>query len=62
MILDEPWANIDVQARELLSEIINSSKETATILILSHERPQTLAVDRIYRLDEETGTFLSEKG
>lgn len=60
MILDEPWTNLDVQARELLAEVVNSSKETATILVLSHEYPQTLAVDLIYHLDEERGIFIRE--
>lgn len=60
MILDEPWTNLDVRACGLLSQVINSSKEMATILILSHERPQTLAVDLVYRLDEERGIFVEE--
>lgn len=60
MILDEPWANLDLPARELLAEVINSSKETATILVLSHEHPQTLAVDHIYHLNEEKGIFVRE--
>jgi ABC-type multidrug transport system fused ATPase/permease subunit len=60
MILDEPWTNLDLQARELLAKVINSSKETATILVLSHERLQTLAVDRIYHLNEQKGIFVRE--
>lgn len=60
MILDEPWANLDLPARDLLAEVINSSKKTATILVLSHEHPQTLAVDHIYHLNEEKGIFVRE--
>ncbi len=60
MILDEPWANLDGRARNLLGEVINRSKETSTILILSHELPQGLSVDRTYLLDEKKGIFIKE--
>jgi ATP-binding cassette, subfamily C, bacterial len=60
MILDEPWSNLDGPARELLVAVINSCKASATILILSHDSPQTLAVDLVYCLDEEKGIFLKD--
>ena len=58
MILDEPWSNLDGEARELLAQVLNATRTTATILVLSHERPQTLAVDHTYSLDEKNGVFL----
>lgn len=58
MILDEPWANLDLHAREKLSAVINSCKEKATILILSHDSPQNLAVDFTYQIDEGKGVFV----
>ena len=60
MILDEPWSNLDENAREALAEVLNSSKRKATILILSHEHFQALAIDRVYHLDGERGVFLQE--
>jgi len=60
MILDEPWSNLDDRARQLLAEVINACKRTATILILTHERHPALAVDRLYHLDGTQGIFLQE--
>ena len=60
MILDEPWSNLDDRSRKLLAEVINACKITATILILTHERLPTLAVDRLYHLDGERGIFIEE--
>jgi len=60
MILDEPWSNLDDRARQLLAEVINACKRTATILILTHERHPALAVDRLYHLDGTQGIFIQE--
>lgn len=58
MVLDEPWSNLDDKAREILAGVINDCRSTKTILILSHEDLPTLAVDRIYDLSPEEGTFI----
>jgi ATP-binding cassette subfamily C protein len=60
MILDEPWSNIDPRARKLLAEVINACKNTATILILTHERHPALAVDRLYHIDGTQGNLIQE--
>ncbi len=60
MILDEPWTNLDFEARDLLAEVINSCKKAATILVLSHESPSMLAVDKNYWLDDESGKFIEK--
>jgi ABC-type multidrug transport system fused ATPase/permease subunit len=60
MILDEPWSNLDDRARTLLAEVINASKSSATILILTHERHPALAVDRLYHLDGAQGIFIQQ--
>lgn len=61
MILDEPWTNLDAEAQTLLAEVINSCKKSATILVLSHESPSALAVDKCYWLDDEKGQFIEKK-
>lgn len=50
IVLDEPWSNLDEQAREVLAEVINNLKPATTILILSHEELPSLTVDRVYDL------------
>ena len=60
MILDEPWSNLDDRARKLLAEVVNACKSTATILILTHERHPSLAVDRLYHLDGAQGILIQE--
>jgi ATP-binding cassette subfamily B protein len=60
MILDEPWSNLDARARTLLAEVINASKRTATILILTHERHPALAVDREYQVDGVRGILIQQ--
>jgi len=60
MILDEPWSNLDDRARKLLAEVINACKESATILILTHERHPALAVDQSYHLDGARGLLIPE--
>jgi ABC-type multidrug transport system fused ATPase/permease subunit len=60
MILDEPWSNLDDRARTLLAEVINACKNTATILILTHERHPALAVDRLCHLDGAQGIFVQD--
>lgn len=58
MILDEPWTNLDIQARNILSEVINKCKQSATVLLLTHETTEVLAADRAYRIDASTGGFV----
>ncbi len=60
MLLDEPWSNLDMDVRFLLAEVINECRTHKTIVIMSHEDIPTLIVDRVYRLDPETGTFVPE--
>jgi ATP-binding cassette subfamily B protein len=50
IVLDEPWSNLDEQAREVLAEVINNLRRATTILILSHEELPSLTVDRVYDL------------
>jgi ABC-type transport system involved in cytochrome bd biosynthesis fused ATPase/permease subunit len=57
MVLDEPWSNLDEEARELLAQVLNRSKESKTVLILTHEDLSSLEVDRIFHLEPEKGTF-----
>lgn len=61
MILDEPWSNLDNRARQLLAEVINVCKHTATVLILTHERLEALAIDRLYYLDGAQGIFIGKE-
>jgi ABC-type multidrug transport system fused ATPase/permease subunit len=61
MILDEPWSNLDHRARNLLAEVINACKHTATILILTHELHPALAVDRLYQVDGTQGILVQEE-
>ena len=58
MVLDEPWSNLDEKARKVLAEVINSSKRSTTILILTHEELPSLAVDQVYHLLEDKGLFV----
>lgn len=60
MVLDEPWSNLDEEARRTLAEVLNECKATTTILILTHEELPGLAVDRVYRLVPELGQFVRE--
>lgn len=57
MILDEPWSNLDENARGILSEVLNSCKKNTTILVLTHQISPELSVDKIYRLLPEKGIF-----
>jgi ABC-type multidrug transport system fused ATPase/permease subunit len=58
MILDEPWANLDLRARHVLAEVLNACKRRATILILTHETTAVLTVDKEYELEPSAGKFV----
>lgn len=58
MVLDEPWSNLDEDVRGVLTEIMNQSKSSTTILILTHEELPYLAVDQVYHLMPDKGTFM----
>ena len=58
MILDEPWANLDIRARHILADVLNACKRNATILILTHETTPVLSVDQVYQLVTSTGKFI----
>jgi ABC-type bacteriocin/lantibiotic exporter with double-glycine peptidase domain len=60
MVLDEPWSSIDQEARDVLSQVINKCKKTATVIILTHEKQPSLAVDRTYNLLAYEGKFVLE--
>ena len=60
MVLDEPWSSLDDEAREVLSEVVNKLKHTTTILILTHDKLPSLAVDQVYNLVSDTGLFVHE--
>lgn len=57
VILDEPWSNLDEVSRDLLIDLVNRWKCSATILILSHGLPASLDADLIYELEPQTGGF-----
>ncbi len=61
MVLDEPWSSLDDEARGVFAEVINSLKTTTTILILTHEDMTSLAVDYVYNLVSDSGTFVQER-
>lgn len=52
MVLDEPWSNLDKEARNTLTEVLNSFKKQSTIIILTHENIPLLEVDRAFYLDK----------
>ena len=61
MVLDELWSNLDDEARGVLAEVINTLKPTTTILILAHEDLPSLAVDQVYNLVSDNGSFVREE-
>jgi subfamily B ATP-binding cassette protein MsbA len=61
MVLDEPWSNLDEDAREVLARVINELRATTTILILTHEDLPSLSVDQICHLDPDKGIFVQEQ-
>lgn len=61
IILDEPWTNLDLAARELLIKLINQLKCFATILILSHACPPSLKADSVFTILPEKGLFSLKK-
>ena len=60
MLLDEPWSNLDDEARQILACVINECRTRKTVVITSHEDIPCLKVDRVYRLVPETGSFVQE--
>jgi ABC-type bacteriocin/lantibiotic exporter with double-glycine peptidase domain len=60
MVLDEPWSNLDDEARSTLALVLNECRTRKTILIMSHEDIPTLNVDRVFHLIPETGRFVEE--
>ena len=60
MVLDEPWSNLDDEARGILALVLNECRANKTILIMSHEDIPTLDVDRVFVLVPEDGRFVEE--
>ena len=60
MVLDEPWSNLDDEARSILALVLNECRTRKTILIMSHEDIPSLNVDRVFHLVPETGRFVEE--
>jgi len=60
MVLDEPWSNLDDEARGTLALVLNECRARKTILIMSHEDIPLLNVDRVFLLVPETGRFVEE--
>jgi ABC-type bacteriocin/lantibiotic exporter with double-glycine peptidase domain len=60
MVLDEPWSNLDDEARSTLAVVLNECRMRKTILIMSHEDIPSLNVDRVFHLVPESGRFVEE--
>jgi ABC-type bacteriocin/lantibiotic exporter with double-glycine peptidase domain len=60
MVLDEPWSNLDDEARSTLAVVLNECRMRKTILIMSHEDIPSLNVDKVYHLVPESGRFVEE--
>jgi ATP-binding cassette subfamily B protein len=60
MVLDEPWSNLDDEARSMLALVLNECRTSKTILIMSHEDIPSLTVDRVFHLVPVTGRFVEE--
>jgi ATP-binding cassette subfamily B protein len=60
MVFDEPWSNLDDEARSTLALVLNECRTRKTILIMSHEDIPSLNVDRVFLLVPETGRFVKE--
>jgi ABC-type multidrug transport system fused ATPase/permease subunit len=60
MVLDEPWSNLDDEARGILAQVLNECRARKTILIMSHEDIPTLKVNRVFLLVPEVGRFVEE--
>jgi ABC-type multidrug transport system fused ATPase/permease subunit len=58
IVLDEPWSNIDLEARLLLSRVINDLKSKATILILTHRNLRAIQCERSYRILPDLGEIV----
>lgn len=58
MILDEPWSNLDDDARRKLVDLINFIKDSKTLLILTHENPEAMAIDHRLQLNPNIGKFI----
>jgi len=59
MILDEPWSNLDGEARRKLVRLLNTVRYQTTLLILSHETPEAIDIDQHRCLNPDTGKFFS---
>jgi len=52
LLLDEPWAGLDVDARVVVDDLLQASRRTGTtVLLASHEQPPPGLVDRHVDLD-----------
>jgi len=58
LILDEPWSNLDGDARRKLVELINYIKDMTTIMILAHENSEAMAIDHRLQLNPNNGKFM----
>jgi ABC-type multidrug transport system fused ATPase/permease subunit len=58
MVFDEPWSNLDDEARRMFALVLNECRPRKTILIMSHEDIPLLDVDQVFRLVPETGRFV----
>jgi len=57
MILDEPWSNLDDEARRKLARLLNSMKKQTTLFILTHEISETIDIDQHTSLNPDIGKF-----
>jgi ABC-type bacteriocin/lantibiotic exporter with double-glycine peptidase domain len=60
MVFDEPWSNLDDDARRKLAMVLNECRMTKTILIMSHEDIPSLDVDQVFQLVPSQGVFTEE--
>jgi heme exporter protein A len=52
VLLDEPWAGLDTDARVVVDDLLRTSRERGrTVLLASHEPPPSALVDRVVDLD-----------
>ncbi len=60
MVFDEPWSNLDDDARRKLAMVLNECRITETILIMSHEDIPSFDVDHVFKLVPSQGMFVEE--
>lgn len=59
LLLDEPTANIDVEARETILELLFQMKGKKTILLVTHDLNTIIGdVDRVLCIEHEASSFL----